>query len=267
MRISAHAGTGLGCLVFLAGCGSTQTVTVHSPEPARTATTAAPKRPQQRPVVRLNNPAQRPDPSVTTYCNEVPVGHPCRAVTAAPEDPNVAPQRNCDTNIVANSRTSCGLAENAFYEYYETHSVGSKRFASIGVHSPTTGRDYELGCEQHGALVGCVSSPTADYIFVDFPIAAVETYSDAQARAYAARRDVGHPTAPYEPPEESEQEGGSGEDEVGSYSHAGDESFCDEHECIGDFETDGGYVVECADGSYSHAGGIQGACSHHGGES
>jgi hypothetical protein len=28
-----------------------------------------------------------------------------------------------------------------------------------------------------------------------------------------------------------------------------------------------GYTVRCADGWISHSGGIQGACSHHGGES
>ena len=69
--------------------------------------------------------------------------------------------------------------------------------------------------------------------------------------------------------EEAEKErsgGGSGEDEVGSSSHATDAKFCEEHTCIGRFTTEGGTVVECSDGTYSHAGGIQGACSDHGGE-
>jgi hypothetical protein len=55
-------------------------------------------------------------------------------------------------------------------------------------------------------------------------------------------------------------------DEVGSSSHATDSEFCEEHECIGSFETEEGSIVECADGTYSHAGGISGACSDHGGE-
>jgi uncharacterized protein YdeI (BOF family) len=41
---------------------------------------------------------------------------------------------------------------------------------------------------------------------------------------------------------------------------------CNEHTCIGSFETESGTIVECSDGTYSHAGGISGACSHHGGE-
>jgi hypothetical protein len=61
--------------------------------------------------------------------------------------------------------------------------------------------------------------------------------------------------------------GSSGErDEVGSSSHATDSEFCNEHHCIGSFETEGGTIVECSDGTYSHAGGISGACSSHGGE-
>ena len=56
------------------------------------------------------------------------------------------------------------------------------------------------------------------------------------------------------------------EDHVGSASHAGDAKFCDEHRCIGDFTTEDGTIVECADGTFSHAGGLAGACSDHGGE-
>jgi hypothetical protein len=44
-----------------------------------------------------------------------------------------------------------------------------------------------------------------------------------------------------------------------------DSSFCDTHDCIPNFDNGNGSVVQCADGTYSHSGGIQGACSHHGG--
>jgi hypothetical protein len=36
--------------------------------------------------------------------------------------------------------------------------------------------------------------------------------------------------------------------------------------CIPNFPDGHGTVVQCADGEYSHAGGLSGACSHHGGE-
>jgi hypothetical protein len=53
---------------------------------------------------------------------------------------------------------------------------------------------------------------------------------------------------------------------VGSSSHTTDSQFCSTHACIGSFTTEGGTIVECSDGTYSHAGGIAGACSDHGGE-
>ena len=45
----------------------------------------------------------------------------------------------------------------------------------------------------------------------------------------------------------------------------GSGDFCDTHACIENFDNGTGYVVQCADGTYSHSGGIQGACSWHGG--
>jgi hypothetical protein len=44
---------------------------------------------------------------------------------------------------------------------------------------------------------------------------------------------------------------------------------CDGHPCIGDWPkeaAEGGTVVQCVDGTWSHAGGISGACADHGGE-
>ena len=42
--------------------------------------------------------------------------------------------------------------------------------------------------------------------------------------------------------------------------------FCSTHSCIPNFATGQGYIVECADGMWSHSGGLRGACSDHGGE-
>jgi hypothetical protein len=41
--------------------------------------------------------------------------------------------------------------------------------------------------------------------------------------------------------------------------------FCDTHDCIASFYEGRGSIVRCADGEWSHSGGIQGACSYHGG--
>ena len=42
-------------------------------------------------------------------------------------------------------------------------------------------------------------------------------------------------------------------------------SFCDTRSCIDNFYNGDGYIVQCNDGMWSHSGGIQGACSYHGG--
>lgn len=42
-------------------------------------------------------------------------------------------------------------------------------------------------------------------------------------------------------------------------------AFCNYFHCIGNFFGEPGYIVECSDGTYSHAGGISGSCSRHGG--
>ena len=42
--------------------------------------------------------------------------------------------------------------------------------------------------------------------------------------------------------------------------------FCSTHVCIPSFASGTGYIVQCADGEWSHSGGNQGACSDHGGE-
>jgi hypothetical protein len=42
--------------------------------------------------------------------------------------------------------------------------------------------------------------------------------------------------------------------------------FCSTHDCIPSFDEGHGYIVQCADGEWSHSGGRPGACSQHGGE-
>jgi hypothetical protein len=41
--------------------------------------------------------------------------------------------------------------------------------------------------------------------------------------------------------------------------------FCATHRCIASFSSGRGSVVQCADGQYSHSGGLPGVCSRHGG--
>ncbi len=103
LRILAFGVISLLTVVLLTGCASTTTTEEKTPpatEPAATTTkSAATATPKESRYAGLTNPAQHPDPSVTAYCNEVPMGHACHAVTTTPSDPNESPQRNCDPNI------------------------------------------------------------------------------------------------------------------------------------------------------------------------
>lgn len=70
------------------------------------------------------------------------------------------------------------------------------------------------------------------------------------------------PGAPYEPYESGEEPYESGEEPYEPY----EEPYVPGPPTTENFNEGNGYVVECADGTFSHSGGIQGACSHHGGE-
>ena len=59
--------------------------------------------------------------------------------------------------------------------------------------------------------------------------------------------------------------GGSSAEGSGSTTHLGDGAFCSAHQCIANFPQGRGTVTECADGEWSHSGGLPGVCNRHGG--
>lgn len=142
----------------------------------------------------------------------------------------------CGRGTSGNAHTSCEFAEKVRSSFAGLYESSGKIPTTVNAYSPVTNHEYTLSCFQVAqSLVECTTGTAA----VIFPSPASITT-----------------------PETS----GSEEDEVGSTSHATDEQFCEEHECIGEFESEDGTVVECSDGTFSHAGGISGACSDHGGE-
>jgi hypothetical protein len=157
--------------------------------PSRTAPQASAATP---PGSSLVNRAQHPNPSTTLSCSASSLGEACKSGTNVPSNPNQLAQRNCTTSIVANSVTTCSFANNIFYEYYEALQLG-RSVDSLGVHSPTTGKDYSVGCSDANGLIGCFGSPLATSIYVSFPQAAITAYNQADASSYASRHDVGNP--------------------------------------------------------------------------
>jgi hypothetical protein len=80
-------------------------------------------------------------------------------------------------------------------------------------------------------------------------------YASCDDNTEAAPESSAPETPDYVPDDSDLQDTGS-EDDPG---------FCDTHTCIPNYDNGNGSLVQCSDGTYSHSGGIQGACSHHGG--
>jgi hypothetical protein len=197
---------------------------------------------------------EAPPPS-TTSTTSTPAAHAARLPAAT---------IHCDQNISVNSHTTCGFADNVFRAYASTlHSSTTGGIDhDVEATSPATGQTYTVKCRGHSANSGTESIAIctgASNAVVRFPVIAAQEYT-TPSKPEAQGGEETPPAAPG-----GSEEGGE-EDSVGSSSHATDAKFCSEHECIGSFQTEGGTIVECSDGTYSHAGGISGACSHHGGE-
>lgn len=129
-----------------------------------------------------------------------------------------------------------------------------------------THKQYAMRClvtqdgEGGGRLVICRGGQGAVVAFPAISVTRAQAQPEPEEPAEAAGTE-GEGSSE----EESSEGGEEGADEVGSPSHAGDQQFCAEHVCIGKFTEEDGNVAECQDGTFSHAGGIQGACSDHGG--
>jgi hypothetical protein len=192
--------------------------------------------------------------------------------TASPGSAPRAPSsyKSCDANVRAKRvTTTCGFAENAFYAYF----IGSGA-TGLRVYSPATGRTFTTRCSRGTATITCRTSDGG----VKFPQAAIAAYSDDQASAFAAAHEVGDSgatdtaTAPSSPSSSDDDSYDSGNTYSNPYDspdttvdNGDDPAFCDTHDCIPNYPNGNGSTVQCADGSYSHSGGVQGACSHHGG--
>jgi hypothetical protein len=164
---------------------------------------------------------------------------------------------HCDRNIQAKAATTtCPFAENAFYEYWQ--GAGE---SEIRVYSPARHHSYDTQCTPGEAMVVCT---TDDGGAVKFSQASVDRYTSEEAAAYASSPNLRHvhastPAPSYSPPDYTPPP-------VPSSPPAEDDpNFCDTHDCIPNYPNGNGYTVQCADGTYSDSGGIQGACSHHGG--
>lgn len=205
----------------------------------------------------------------TETVKTVTVEHPAPAsapvTPRAPKSERDAPQyRACDPNIDARvDTTTCTFAQNVFWVYWTSGEA-----SPISVYSPAVQRSFRVSCTNDGVGVACTSGDDSG---VRFSVAALDAYSQAQAEAYAANHDLGPDAYEWAPPaEESDGYDYPDGEDYGDYSDYdsysdGDYGGTPPGENIPNYDNGRGYRVQCNDGTYSQSGGIQGACSHHGG--
>jgi hypothetical protein len=217
-----HWRLGLGVAVALglvAGCGesgeTTETVTVVEREVVTEPSSPPPERPKPR---KSHRPPAEP--------------------TAAPEFVN------CDPNIEAKTgTTTCPFAQNTFWTYW----TSGQPSAELQVWSPAAQESFPTKCTSDGAQIVCT---TPDDGAVRFPQAALESYSQEQADAYAGGHDLG--PEPYEDlpqPPQALSGGGGGQDCQG-YDPCippGDDVDCGSGEGDGPRYVDGPVYVSGAD--------------------
>jgi hypothetical protein len=222
-------------ILSLAACDSTETV--------KTVTVERPAAPRSVPIA------------------------PSRQTHAERDAPSY---RSCDPNIEARvDTTTCGFAQNVFWVYWTSGET-----SPISVYSPAVQISFRVRCADDGVGIACTGR---DGSGVRFPTEALDAYSQSQADAYAADHDLGPDAYEWDlPPDNSNESSGYPDESPEGDDYYGDDSDDDPHsggdyggtmpgENIPNYDEGRGYRVQCNDGTYSQSGGIQGACSHHGG--
>jgi hypothetical protein len=161
----------------------------------------------------------------------------------------------CGNAIMAEAETtSCPFAENVFTAVQAGYQNGGTVPLQVMASSPVTGKTYSLSCSTQASTITCTDSTGS---LVQFPQSNLGPVSSATSSSVAT------PTSSTVPGTTSP----ASTEGPGSFSHSRDSEFCNSHSCIENFPNGNGYVVQCADGEWSHSGGLSGACSDHGGES
>jgi hypothetical protein len=233
------AGSCLTASAVIAACGSstqTKTVTVAAAQTTPVTTSV------EQPAAESSAPK--------TSARRTP------KTRASATKPKAAVHTWCDANIrVKTATTTCPFAENVFLSYWASTTYDG---GPVSAYSPAANREFDLDCIPGEGQVICTAGDGAEVVFSRD---AVDRYSLSQAKHYVATHDVGDDIFPWET---SGEDGSATSDATPSYS-VPDTSSTPPGENIPNYDNGNGYRVQCADGTFSHSGGIQGACSHHGG--
>jgi hypothetical protein len=242
-------------IIGTAGCAAGRTTTVTKTVTTGPSSAVAPGEDGPKLKLKLTPPSKQKPHKFPQTIPPVKPATPASAFTA------------CDQNIRARTAsTTCKFAQNVFYEYW-TYWHGDSE--GVVAYSPASHRNYVMSCTE-GTTVICKAGDGGE---VRFSASAVKRYRDDQAAYYGAHANTGPlchgqecepDTDPAPAPAPSSP---VPEPVTPAPSPSAPETpgFCTTHACIPNYDNGNGTTVQCGDGTYSHSGGIQGACSHHGG--
>ena len=218
----------MGAVLVIAGCGSTQHITTTVTATVSTNTSTG--------TTAANTGKTVPYSGVAPNANIGPA-----------TDQSACP----GTQVTVGPNTSCPFAQNVATAVDAANHATGHFPATVTAFSPVTGKTYSLRCSisGYGSELVCATLPPATGTVV-LPLGSSAASSPTTSTSSSTSTSTPEPSV----------EG------PGSFSHATDAQFCSTHTCIENFPNGSGYIVQCADGEWSHSGGRSGACSDHGGE-
>jgi hypothetical protein len=262
-------------LLALAGCGGSTivTTTVTTPETASTQTTS--KQPYERystPDFSIDRPA-----GWTTEEDQSPQGAYLESKWRDPADAKSAvlidwqrssgssPEANA-TSVRAQTSTTPGYQEISF----EAASIAAMDGWKWVFDVPGSRRvDYFIDtCGRSFAILGSTAPQQFDQLANTFAHIADSLQANCSPPSTTTTATISTSTTTQPPSSCPTEAGVTRENDCPPADPANPPAdFCATHQCIENFDNGRGTAVQCNDGEWSMSGGIQGACSDHGGES
>jgi hypothetical protein len=270
----------IACALVTVGCGETGgSATSQGGEPGASVASSASSAGAPATAVS-SEPAKAPPKAPTAVASVAALGHPTRSSGCRVR--GLLPDRACTPGAVFAGATVGQICTPGYSRSVRNvpESVKQSVYAEYGIPSHTPGSyevdhlvSLELGGNNTVANLWPEIAPgyhEKDGIENRLHQAVCSRSVSLRTAQVQIARDwrhtfVGAPTAS---PSYSTPASSPASTRVAEPSTAADGTpagFCTTHTCIASFAEGRGTIVQCADGEWSHSGGLQGVCSRHGG--
>jgi hypothetical protein len=274
--LATAVATALSACLFASGCGSTthsvRTVTVTQTRTS-TATTTVTKPPPLTVTIPPKRPAAHSASYTTFEGAYFTVDYPDTWTVVTSEESksdylDTTIQSDTDLNVILRVDVSPQSGETdplTAADTVRSYLVSQPRyreFAFDRVAYQGDGAAWAFEVEQQGVLLRKL-----DTFFISADGDSFAILVQAPASNYRRwTRIFRHIRSSLTPVTYANDNSGQQHVQVAPPPPASEADFCTTHACIESFYEGTGYIVQCADGMWSHSGGNSGACSYHGGE-